>query len=94
MLKYTSVKIELFKDISIFDYVNDSIFGGICIAAQNISDDKDGVISSCNACSLYSYVMTQKLPVSSYKFVKHFNRNRYLDSDYSFLLNCEIYTTD
>ena len=27
MLKYTGFKIELFKDISIFDYVNDSIFG-------------------------------------------------------------------
>ena len=39
MLKYTGVKIELFKDISIFDHVNDSIFGGICIASQNISDD-------------------------------------------------------
>ena len=38
--------------------------------------------------------MTQKLPIGNYKFVKCFNRNRYLDSDYSYLLNCEIYTTD
>ena len=38
--------------------------------------------------------MTKKLPISNYKFVKYFNRNRYLDSDYSCLLNCEIYTTD
>ena len=53
MLKYTGVKIELFKDISIFDYVNESIFGGICIAAQNIADDDNGVISSCDVCSLY-----------------------------------------
>ena len=27
MLRYTGVKIELFKDILIFDYVNESIFG-------------------------------------------------------------------
>ena len=94
MLKYTGFKIESFKDISIFDYVNDSIFGGICIAAQNIANDKDGVISSCDVCSLYPYVMTKKLPIGNYKFVKYFNRNRYLDSDYSCLLNCEIYTTD
>ena len=94
MLKYTGAKIELFRDISIFDYVNSSIFGGICIASQNISDDKDGVISSCDVCSLYPYVMTKKLPISNYKFIKYFNRNRYLDSDYSCLLNCEIYTTD
>ena len=86
-------KIELIRDISIFDYVNDSILGGICIASQNISDDKNGVISSCDICSLYPYVMTQKLRIGNYKFIKYFNRNRYLNSDYSCLLNAEIHTT-
>ena len=38
--------------------------------------------------------MTKKLPIGNYKFVKYFNRNKYLDSDYSCLLNVEIYTTD
>ena len=38
--------------------------------------------------------MTQNLPIGNYRFVKYFNRNKYLDSDYSCLLNCEIYTTD
>ena len=94
MLKYTEDKIELIRDISIFDYVNSSILGGICIASQNISDDKDGIISSCDICSLYPYIMTKKLPIGNYKFIKYFNRNRYLDSEYSCLLNCEIYTTD
>ena len=94
MLKYTGVKIELIRDISIFDYVNSSILGGICIASQNIVDDKNDVISSCNICSLYPYIMTKKLPIGNYKFVKYFNRNRYLDSEYSRLLNCEVYTTD
>ena len=94
MLKYTGVKIELIRDINIFDFVNSSILGGICIASQNIADDKDGVISSCDIVSLYPYVMTKKLPIGNYKFVKYFNRNRYLDSDYSCLLNVEIYTTD
>ena len=36
MLKHTGVKIELIRDISIFDYVNSSISGGICIASSNI----------------------------------------------------------
>ena len=94
MLKYTDVKIELIRDISIFDYANSSILGGICISAQNIADNKDGVISSCDIVSLYPYIMTKKLPIGNYKFVKYFNRNRYLDSDYSYLLNCEVYTTD
>ena len=94
MLKHTGVKIELIRDISIFDYVKSSILGGICIASQNIVDDKNSVISSCDIVSLYPYVMTKKLPIGNYKFVKCFNRNRYLDSDYSCLLNCEIYTTN
>ena len=68
--------------------------GGVCIASQNIANDKDGVISSCDIVSLYPYVMSKKLPVSNYKFVKYFNRNRYLDSNYGCLLNCEVYTTD
>ena len=94
MLKYTKVKIELIRDISIFGYVNSSILGGICIASQNISNDKDGVISSCDIASLYPYIMSKKLPIENFRFIKHFNRNRYLDSEYSCLLNCEIYTTD
>ena len=94
MLKYTGVKIELIRDISIFDFVNSSILGGICIASQNIENDKDGVISSCDIASLYPYIMTKKLPIGNYKFIKYFNRNRYLNTDCSCLLNCEVYTTD
>ena len=76
MLKYTGIKIELIRDINIFDYVNSSILGGICIASQNIADDTDGVISSCDIGSLYPYIMTKKLPIGNYKFVKYFNRNK------------------
>ena len=94
MLKYTGVKIELIRDISIFVYVNSSILGGICIASQNIADDKNGIISSCDIASLYPYIMAQKIPISNYRFIKYFNRSRYLDSEYPCLLNVEIYTTD
>ena len=94
MLKYTGVKIELIRDISIIDFVNSSILGGVCIASQNIADDKNSVISSCDIVSLYPYIMTKNLPIGNYRFIKYFNRNRYLDSEYSCLLNCEIYTTD
>ena len=96
MLKYTKVKIELFKDITMFDYVDSSIIGGLCIAAQNIADDDDNksTISSCDVCSLYPYIMTQKLPISNYKFVSKFNKSKYGQSkNYSCLLNVEIYTT-
>ena len=96
MLKYTKVKIELFKDITIFDYADSSIMGGLYIASQNIVDNVDGksTISSCDVVSLYPYIMSQKLPISNYKFLSKFNKNRYgQDKDYSCLLNVEIYTT-
>ena len=79
MLKYTKAKIELFKNITMFDYTDKSILGGLCIASQNIADNDNGntTISSCDIVSLYPYVMTQKLPISNYKFVSKFNKGRY-----------------
>ena len=96
MLKYTKVKIELFKDITMFDYTDSSIVGGLCVASQNIADNDNGksTISSCDVCSLYPYVMSQKLPISNYKFVSNFNRSKYGQSkSFGCLLNVEIYTT-
>ena len=96
MLKYTKVKIELFKDITMFDYIDSSIMGGLCIASQNIADnDNDkSTISTCDVCSLYPYIMSQKLPIGNYKFVSKFNKNRYgQNKNHSCLLNVEIYTT-
>ena len=96
MLKYTGVKIQLFKDVTMFDFVDSSIMGGLCVASQNIADDDDGesVISSCDVCSLYPYVMSQKLPISNYKFVSNFDKNRYgQNKNYSCLLNVEIFTS-
>ena len=79
MLKYTKVKIQLFKDVTMFDYVDSSIIGGLCIASPTIANNDDGksTISSCDICSLYPYIMSQKLPISNYKFVSKFNKNRY-----------------
>ena len=78
MLKYTRVKMELFKDITMFDFIDKSITGGLCIASENIVDNDNGksTISSCHVCSLYPYIMTQKLPISNYKFVDKFNKNK------------------
>ena len=97
MLKYTGVKIELFKDITMFDFTDSSIMGGLCLASQNIADDDDDktTISDTDVVSLYPYVMTQKLPISDYRFVSNFNKNKYgRDKNYSALLNVEIYTTE
>ena len=96
MLKYAGVKIQLFKDITMFDFTDSSIMGGLCLASQNIADDDDNksTISDTDVVSLYPYVMTQKLPISNYKFVSKFDKQKYgQDKDYSCLLNVEIYTT-
>ena len=80
-----------------FDFVDSSIMGGLCLASQNIADDDDNksTISDTDVVSLYPYVMTQKLPVSNYRFVSNFNKNKYgQDKDYSCLMNVEIYTTE
>ena len=79
-----------------FDYVDSSIVGGLCIASQNIANNDDGksTISSCDVCSLYPYIMSQKLPISNYKFVSKLNKLRYRQNkNYSCLFNVEIYTT-
>ena len=97
MLKYTKSKIELFKDITMFDYVDSSILGGLCITSQNIAnnDNEKSTISSCDVCSLYPYIMTQKLPISNYKLVCKLNKNRHgQNKNHSCLLNVEIYTTN
>ena len=97
MLKYTGVKIELFKDITMFDFTDSSIMGGLCLASQNIADDDNNksTISDTDVVSLYPYVMTQKLPISNYRFVSKFDINRYgQDKNYSCLMNVEIYTTE
>ena len=97
MLKYTGVKIELFKDITMFDFTDSSIVGGLCLASQNIADDdnNESTISDTDVVSLYPYVMTQKLPISDYRFVSKFQNEKYgQNKDYSCLLNVEIYTTE
>ena len=92
MLKYTGVKIQLLKDTTMFDFIDSIIMGGICIASQNIANNDNGnsTISSCDVCSLYPYIMSQKLPISNYKF----DKNKYgQNKNYSCLLNVEIYST-
>ena len=96
MLKYTRVKIQLFKDITMFDFTDSSIMGGVCLASGNIADDdnNESTISDTDVVSLYPYVMTQKLPISNYKFVSKFDKLKYgQDKNFSCLLNVEIYTT-
>ena len=91
MLKYTGVKIELFKDITMFDFTDKSIMGGLCLASDNFADNNDGksTISEMDIVSLYPFVMTQKLPISNYEFVSNFNKEKYgQNQEYSLSIKC------
>ena len=95
MLKYTKIKIELFKDITMFDYVDFKRIRRFMYCISKNNDNDKSTISSCDVCSLYPYIMTQKLPISNYKFVSKFNKLRYgQNKNHSCLLNVEIYTTN
>ena len=63
MLKYTKAKIELFKDITMFDYVDSSVLRGLCIASQNIAsqniaDNDNGKLTISSADVYYDSKIT------------------------------------
>ncbi|CAG8641173.1 12847_t:CDS:2 [Cetraspora pellucida] len=80
MLKMMKVKIELFTDMSMHDFIEDAKHGGIAIAshqyfkANNPKIDKafnpskpTTWISYVNANNLYGWAMSQYLPIGNYK---------------------------
>ncbi|CAG8762896.1 30_t:CDS:2, partial [Cetraspora pellucida] len=81
MLKITGVKIELFTDISMHDFIEDAKRGGIAIAYKcyfKANNPKIGKtfnpskpttwISYVNANNLYGWVMSQYLLIGNYKW--------------------------
>ena len=85
-LKKAGVKLELFTDTDVLLMVEKGIRGGICqaiyryVKANNKymkSHDKS-IISSylmcLNANNLYRWIMSQKLPVNSFKWVKNLSK--------------------
>ena len=98
-LKFSGVKIEHIKDIEIYDFINNSIIGGLCVSSNPyFNNDKcNSTIAYQDVCSLYPAIMRNKMPFKNYKFVelKDFNINKYgEDKDYSCILLCHVKTTD
>ena len=99
MLKFTEVRIEHIKDIEIYDFMNNSVVGGLCICSNSYlnNDNGNSTIVYQDVSSLYPSVMRNKMPLKNYKFVelKDFNINKYgEDKDYSCMLLCHVKTTD
>ena len=104
-LKKTEVKLELLTDVDILLMVEKGIRGGICHAIyryaktnnkymKNYNKDKEeSFLQYLDANNLYGWAMSQKLPVSGYKWKKNmlkfneeFIKNYDEDSDKGYIL--------
>ena len=99
MLKFSGVKIEHIKDIEIYDFINNSVIGGLCVCSNPYldNDNNNSTIAYQDVSSLYPAIMRNKMPLKNYKFVelKDFNINKYgEDKNYSCILLCHVKTTD
>ena len=99
MLKFSGVKIEHIKDIEMYDFINNSVIGGLCVCSNPLlnNDNNNSTIAYQDISSLYPAIMREKIPLKNYKFieVKDFNINKYGENkDYSCILLYYIKTTD
>ena len=72
MLKFSGVKIEHIKDIEIYDFINNSIIGGLCVCSKLYLNNDNGksTIAYQDVSSLYPAIMRNKMPLKTYKFVE------------------------
>ena len=99
MLKFTKVKIEHIKDIEMYDFINNSVIGGLCVCSNPYlnNDNSNSTIAYQDVSSLYPAIMRNKIPLKNYKFIElnEFNINKYgEDKNYSCILLCNVKTTD
>ena len=107
-LKKTKIKLELLTDVDILLMVEKGIRGGICHAIyrhakannkymRNYNKYKEeSFIQYLDANNLYGWAMSQKLPVSGFKwkkmskFTKEFIKNYNEDSDKGYILEVDV----
>ena len=96
-LKYSKEKIENIKDVSIFQFVKNSVMGGLSNSISpylKINNKNESIVYN-DISSQYPYELSKKLPVSNYKFVEKFDENRYgQDKDFNCIMLCNVKTTD
>ena len=99
MLKFSGIKIEHIKDIEMYDFINNSVLGGLCVCSNPYlnNDDNNSTIAYQDISSLYPAIMRNKMPLQNYKFIdlKDFNINKYGENeDCSCILLCDVKTSD
>ena len=99
MLKYSGIKIEHIKDIEMYDFINNSVIGGLCVCSNPYlnNDNSNSTIGYQDISSLYPAFMRKKMPLKNDKFIdlKDFHINKYGDDkNDSRILLCDVKTTD
>ena len=99
-LKYSKCKIEHIKDVTIFQFVRNSIMGGVSNSINpfvKLDDIKNETIAYNDISSQYPHELRKKLPYKDYRFinVEDFDKNNYgQDKEKSCILLCDVKTTD
>ena len=96
-LKYSKCKIENIKDVSIFQFVRNSIMGGLSDSINPYVklDNENETIAYNDISSQYPHELRKKLPVPNYRFVEEFDENKYgQDKDYGCIMLCDVKTTE
>ena len=96
-LKYSKCKIEHIKDVNIFNFVRQSIMGGLSNSINPYikSDDiKNETIANNDLSSQYPHELRKKVPISDYKFVD-FDESLYgKNKNKGCIMLCDVKTTD
>ena len=96
-LKYSKAKIENIKNVSIFQFVRNSVMGGLSNSINpyvKIDNENESIVYN-DISSQYPFELSKKLPISNYKFVENFDENKYgQDKDYDCIMLCNVKTTD
>ena len=95
--KFTKVKIQHIKNIEIYDFINNSLVGGLCVCSKPYlhNDDGNSTLAYQDVSSLYPAIMRNKIPLTKYKFVDVNNFNiKNMEKIRIIRVLCHIKTTD
>ena len=99
-LKYSGAKIEHIKDVTIFQFVRNSIMGGVSNSINpfvKLDDIKNETIAYNDISSQYPHELRKKLPYKDYRFIniEEFDEMKYSqDKDYGTIILANVKTTD
>ena len=97
-LKYSKCKIQHIKDVSIFQFVKNTILGGLSDMINpfvKLDDVKNETIVYNDISSQYPHELRRKLPYKDYRFVKEFDEDKYgAEKEFGCFLLCDVKTTD